>query len=165
MANLKADRPLMRQKINVTSTLIAKWEYEYKFDIRNLINPSLLKVSDLGTTFEHQERTFKIVGMGEGRNVMLSETTEEGTFYWETTRQFVQMKLGRFNRIYQKLPNGKTTLVNVEYDNNQLHLSPKGVRRKKAKEEEETPENDYDLVTIDEYETEIENEETQTDFE
>lgn len=169
MATVKADRPLMRQKINVTPALIAKWEYEYKFDIRNLINPSLLKVEDLGTTFEHQGRTFQIVGMGEGRNVMLKEITEQGEFYWESSRQFVQMKLNRFNKIYQKLPTGKTALVNIEYDLNQLHLAPKSNRRKKVKTEEEEieeVENEFDLNddTETNTQTDIVNEET-NDFE
>ena len=158
------DRPLMRQKINVSPALLKKWNDEYLFDIRQMIHGSLLKPEDIGTTFEHQGRVFEIVGMGDSRSVMLRETRSEGIFYWECTRQFVQMKLERYNRAFQKLPNGKTTLVDMPYDNTQLHLAPKTVKRKKAvvvEEEEETIENE---VLIDNFDENIEDETQNQDF-
>ena len=84
------DRVLMRQKINISPVLLNKWKENYLFDIRQMVHGSILEKDDLYTTFEHQERTFEIVGMGEGRSLMLRETREEGVFYWECTRQFVQ---------------------------------------------------------------------------
>jgi hypothetical protein len=158
------DRPLMRQKINVSPALLKKWNDEYLFDIRQMIHGSLLKPEDIGTTFEHQGRVFEIVGMGDGRSVMLRETRSEGIFYWECTRQFVQMKLERYNRAFQKLPNGKTTLVDMPYENTQLHLAPKNVKRKKAvvvEDEEETIENE---VLIDNFDDDAAIQE-ETDFE
>jgi hypothetical protein len=158
------DRPLMRQKINVSPALLKKWNDEYLFDIRQMIHGSLLEASDIGTTFEHQGRVFEIVGMGDGRSVMLRETRSEGIFYWECTRQFVQMKLERYNKAFQKLPNGKTTLVDMPYENTQLHLAPKNVKRKKAvvvEDEEETIENE---VLIDNFDDDAAIQE-ETDFE
>jgi hypothetical protein len=158
------DRPLMRQKINVSPALLKKWNDEYLFDIRQMIHGSLLKPEDIGTTFEHQGRVFEIVGMGDGRSVMLRETRSEGIFYWECTRQFVQMKLERYNKAFQKLPNGKTTLVDMPYENTQLHLAPKNVKRKKAvvvEDEEETIENE---VLIDNFDDDAAIQE-ETDFE
>jgi len=153
MATTKTtDRPLMRQKININPILIRKWEELYLFDIRQMVHGSLLTPEDLNTTFEHQGRVFEIVGMGEGRIVMLRETREEGVFYWECTRQFAQLKLERFNKSFEKLPNGKTTLVDMPYDPTHLHLAPKNAKRRKAVVVEEE-EKDYseETITIDEY--------------
>jgi hypothetical protein len=167
MATTKnTDRPLMRQKINVSPVLIKKWEAEYRFDIRQMVHGSLLTNEDLNTTFEHQGRTFEIVGMGEGRAIMLRETREEGVFYWETTRHFVQMKLERYNKAFQKLPNGKTILVDMPYDSAQLHLAPKNTKRRKAAPVEEV-ETEYDPteIIIDELDEEIIDETTNEEFE
>lgn len=152
MATKTTDRPLMRQKINVSPVLLDKWKAEYLFDIRNLIHGSLLTPEDLGTTFIHQERTFEIVGMGNGRTVMLRETREEGVFYWETTRQFVQKSLKRFNRAFTKLPNGKTTYTYMMYEPAQLLLAPKNTKRRKPVVEEV-------IVTNNEIQLEVYNEE------
>lgn len=141
MAKL-TDRKLMQQKINVNSALIQKWVDEYKFDIRHLITSSFMKESDLGTTFEHQGRTFEIVGMGNQRNIMLRETREEGVFYWETTREFVQMKLGRFNHEFKKLPNGKMIALEIPYETSRLLLAPKNAKRKKVEVVEEEFQDD-----------------------
>jgi hypothetical protein len=166
MAKSTIDRPLMRQKINVTPVLIKKWEDNYLFDIRQMINGSLLKPEDIGTIFEHQGRYFEIVGMGEGRALMLRETRSEGVFYWECTRQFVQMKLGRFNRAFQKTQFGKTILVDMPYENAQLHLAPKNTKRKKAvvetvEEEEEYVENE---ILIDNFDEDIADETQNEEF-
>ena len=154
MATKTTDRPLMRQKVNVSPELLEKWNYEYLFDIRNMINGSLLKPEDIGTTFTHQERTFEIVGMGNGRTVMLRETREEGVFYWETTRYFVQQSLERFNQAFTKLPNGKTIFTNMTYEPSQLVLAPKNNRRRKPVVEEEEV-----IVTDSEIQLEVYNEE------
>jgi hypothetical protein len=154
MATKTTDRPLMRQKVNVSPELLEKWKAEYLFDIRHIIHGSLLTPEDLGTTFTHQERTFEIVGMGNGRTVMLRETREEGVFYWETTRPFVQQSLNRFNRAFTKLPNGKTTLTNMSYEPVQLVLAPKNTKRRKPVVEEEEV-----IVTDNEIQLEVYNEE------
>lgn len=160
MAAKPTDRPLMRQKINVTPVLINRWVDNYKFDIRQMVHGSLLEVKDIGTKFTHQDREFEIVGMGEGRSLMLRETRSEGVFYWECTRQFVQMSLGRYVQEFIKLPNGKTILQDMAYDNNQLHLAPKNTKRRKAAvvEEEEvvTDPTEILLETYDEFDTETE---------
>ena len=160
MATKTNDRPLMRQKINVTPVLINKWVDNYKFDIRQMVHGSLLEVEDIGTKFTHQDREFEIVGMGEGRSLMLRETRAEGVFYWECTRQFVQMSLGRYVKEFIKLPNGKTILQDMAYDTNQLHLAPKNTKRRKAAvvEEEEvvTDPTEILLETYDEFDTETE---------
>lgn len=165
MAKSTVDRPLMRQKINVSPALLKKWEELYLFDIRQMINGSLLKPEDLGTIFEHQGRYFEIVGMGEGRAIMLRETRDEGVFYWECTRHFTQMKLGRFNRAFQKTQFGKTILVDMPYDNTQLHLAPKNAKRKKAapiEDEEELVETE---ILIDTFDEEIADETSNEEFE
>jgi hypothetical protein len=166
MAKTSTDKPLMRQKVNVSPVLLKKWQENYLFDIRQMINGSLMKPEDLGTTFEHQGRIFEIVGMGEGRSLMLRETRSEGVFYWECTRHFVQMKLGRFNRAFQKTQFGKTILIDMPYDNNQLHLAPKNAKRKKAaapiEEEEEYVDNE---VLVDNFDEDIADDNQNTDFE
>lgn len=126
-----SERPLMRQRVNVSPVLLNKYVENYKFDIRNIIHGSLLKESDLGTTFEHQDRTFEIVGMGESRLVMLRETTDEGTFYWECTRHFTQFKLERYNQQFIYVEGSKKSqLIDLAYDINQLLLAPLKNRRK-----------------------------------
>jgi len=144
-----AGRPLMRQKTNITPAIIEKWVYEYKFDIRHVIHESQMKEEDLGAKFKHNDREFEIVGMGNMRTIMLRETREEGVFYWEASRHFVQMKLERFNREYVKLPNGKTRLVNMLYTDNQLLLPPKNNKRKTKSKDEEIPEDELETVLID----------------
>lgn len=136
----KEERQIMRQKINISEALIKQWVDNYKTDIRQLIHPSLMEESDLGTTFEHQGRQFEIVGMASGGSLMVRETREEGIFYWETTRSFVQMKLGRFNREFYKIA-GKTMLRDIAYPENKLYLAPLNKRIKK--EEEEIVDNNY----------------------
>jgi hypothetical protein len=151
----KNDRALMRQRINVSPALLNKWVENYLFDIRHIIHGSLLKAEDIGTKFEHQERTFEIVGMGESRAVMLREVREEGTFYWETTRHFVQMKLERFNQEFVKASGtSKTVLRDLPYDVNQLLLAPvKASRKAKVEENIDAPIDEFD--SIDEYEDEL----------
>jgi hypothetical protein len=130
------DRPLMRQKIRVSSVLLNKWEKEFLFDCRHIVHGSLLEPTDLGAEFTHQDRKFQIAGMGEGRNVMLREIREEGIFYWECTRHFAQLMLGRLNKEFKKTTSGKTILVDMPYDTVQLHLPPKNTRGRKPKVEE-----------------------------
>jgi len=62
-----SERLLMRQRVNATPALLKLWVENYKFDIRNIVHGSLLEVEDIGTKFEHQERTFKIIGIGYER--------------------------------------------------------------------------------------------------
>jgi hypothetical protein len=144
----KEERQLMRQKINVTDALIQSWKAYYLNDIRHLIHPSLMKEEDIGSTFEHQGRTFEIVGMSFGGTLMLRETCEEGIFYWECTRSFVQMKLGRFNQEFFKVK-GKLMTRDIAYPEPKMYLSP--LNRKPKKEEVEV-EDQY----TDEYEEENE---------
>lgn len=165
MAKSTIDRPLMRQKVNVSPALLNKWKELYLFDIRQMINGSLLKPEDIGTVFEHQGRNFEIVGMGEGRTIMLRETREEGVFYWECTRHFTQLKLERFNRAFQKTQFGKTILVDMPYDNSQLHLAPKNAKRKKAAPIEEEEELVQTEILIDTFDEEIADDSTNEEFE
>lgn len=165
MAVKTTDRPLMRQKINVTPVLLDKWVANYKYDIRQVVHGSLLEVDDIGTKFTHNDREFEIVGMGEGRSLMLRETRSEGIFYWECTRQFVQMSLERYNQEFVKLPNGKTVLKDMAYENAQLHLAPKSVKRRKPVVEE-VEEEIIPLtgeIILNEYDEEIEEEEIETE--
>ena len=159
----KNDRVLMRQRINATPALLKKWKDNYLFDIRHVIHGSLMKVEDLGTVFEHQERQFEIIGMGESRAIMLKETHPEGIFYWETTRHFVQLKLERFNKAFIKAPGtSRTTLQNMSYEENQLLLAPMKARRG-AKVEEVVDSLVVEFEQIEEYEDKI-IDETQTDL-
>jgi hypothetical protein len=159
----KTDRALMRQRINVTPTLLQKWKDNYIFDIRNLVHGSLMENEDLGTTFKHQEREFEIIGMGESRAIMLKETRPEGIFYWECTRHFVQLKLERFNKSFIKCPiTNRTTLHNISYDESQLLLAPMKARRG-AKVEEVVDSPVVEFEQIEEYEDAIVDE-TQTDL-
>jgi hypothetical protein len=157
-----SERLLMRQRVNATPALLKLWVDNYKFDIRNIIHGSLLKVEDIGTTFEHQERTFKIIGMGESRLVMLEEITEEGTFHWECTRHFVQLKLERYNQEFVYFEgHKKSQLIDMSYDMNQLLLAPLKNRRKiKPIEEIETLE---ETESFEDYADEVEPE-AQTDI-
>jgi hypothetical protein len=122
---------LMRQKINVTPDMIFHWKRCMDINLRCLITKHLLTQKDYGNTFVHQDRTFQIVGMGEGRNVMLRETRDEGVFYWECTRHFVQMKLGRFNEEFYQVPKKKRLLTReIPYANYQMYLPPLNKRIK-----------------------------------
>ena len=159
----KNDRALMRQRINATPALLKKWKDNYLFDIRHVIHGSLMQPEDLGTVFEHQERQFEIIGMGESRAIMLKETRQEGTFYWETTRHFVQLKLERFNRAFVKAPGtSKTILRDMPYEESQLLLAPMKARRG-AKIEEVVDSPVFELEQIEEHEDKIVDE-TQTDL-
>lgn len=141
-----SERPLMRQRVNASPALLNKWVENYKFDIRHIIHGSILEVSDLGTTFEHQDRIFEIIGMAESRLIMLKETNELGTFYWECTRHFTQMKLERYNQAFVYIDGTKKSqLVDMAYDMNQLLLAPLKTRRKiKPIEEIEVIEDNED---------------------
>ena len=159
----KNDRALMRQRINVTPTLLQKWKDNYLFDIRNVVHGSIMENEDLGIVFEHQEREFEIIGMGESRAIMLKETRPEGIFYWECTRHFAQLKLERFNRAFVKAPGtSKTILQDIPYEENQLLLAPMKARRgAKVEELVESPVDEFER--IEDYEDEIVDE-TQTDL-
>jgi hypothetical protein len=149
------DRPLMRQKVNVTPVLLKKWEDNFLFDIRHIIHASPLEKEHLNKTFEHQERTFEVVGMGEGRSVMLREVRPEGTFYWECTRHFVEMQFGLFNREFVKAPGTKKSILrDMPFEESQLLLAPlKPSRRKAAVVEEEVIEDEFEQ--LENYEDEI----------
>ena len=158
-----SERPLMRQRVNASPALINKWVENYKFDIRHIIHGSILEVSDLGTTFEYQERVFEIVGMAESRLVMLRETNELGTFYWECTRHFTQMQLGRYNQAFVYVDGTKKSqLVDMAYDPNQILLAPLKNRRKlKPIEEIEVIEDTEDP---NDYADELEDEQTESEI-
>lgn len=156
------ERPLMRQKVNVSPALLKKWEDNYLFEVRQIIHQIPLEREHLNKTFEHQERTFEIIGMGEGRSIMLRETRAEGTFYWECTRHFAEMKLGLFNREFVKAPGtSKTVLQQMPFEENQLLLAPLKPSRKKVEVVEEEIEDEFDQ--LEGYEDEIVDE-TETDL-
>ena len=149
------DRPLMRQKVNVSPALLKKWQENYMFDIRHIIHQIPLEEEHLNRTFEYQGRTFEVIGMGEGRSIMLRETRTEGTFYWECTRHFVEMQFGLFNREFVKAPGtSRTVLQDMPFEENQLLLAPLKATRKKAVVEEEEEKQD-EFETLDTYEDEI----------
>jgi hypothetical protein len=156
----KEERVIMRQKINITDALIEQYVKYYREDIRHLIHPSLMKMEDIGTTFEHQNRTFEIVGMTFGGTLMVRESREEGVFYWECTRQFVQMKLGRFNQEFFKVM-GKLQTREIGYPENKYYLAPLNMKPKKEEEEEIVQQNEEqpELVSYqdDNYDEENEN--------
>jgi|NOAtaT_7_FD_contig_41_865726_length_1148_multi_3_in_0_out_0_3 hypothetical protein len=160
------DRPLMRQRVNVSEVLINKWKENYLFDIRHVIHQIPLEKEHLNQTFEHQGRTFELIGMGEGRTLMLRETRTEGTFYWECTRQFVQSKFGLFNKEFVSVAGTtKTILRDLPYSETELLLAPLKVSRKKATvEETEEPVNEFEQ--IEDYEDELvdEQQENETDL-
>lgn len=159
-----SERVLMRQKVNISPVLLEKWKANYLFDIRQMVHGSLLEKEDLGTKFIHQDREFEIVGMGEGRSLMLRETRAEGVFYWETTRAFVQLKLERFNQQFVKVEGtSKTILQPIGYSDSELLLAPlkakRGPAKKVTEDDEETP------IYIDEFEEDLTQiEETNTDI-
>lgn len=130
-------RELMRQKINVSPTLIEYYEKMYDLSVRNLINKWLLKKEDRGTTFEYKGRIFTIVGMTENEHCILSEIIDGTTVYWECTAHFVQYSLRRFYTEWIKMPNGKYMDRAKIYENSKLHLPLHKSRRKKKEEAEE----------------------------
>ena len=167
MATKATERSLMRQRVNVSPVLLNHWQNMYLFDIRNVVHGSLMKPEDLGTTFEHQGRTFEIVGMGESRLIILRECREEGIFFWECTRHFVQMKLERYNQQFIHVEGTKKSqLVPMSYDNNQLFLAPLKTRRKAKPigEIEVLEEVEDEFENIDDYEVEDENANSSFDF-
>jgi hypothetical protein len=128
-----------------------------------MVHGSLLEKEDLFTKFEHQDREFEIVGMGEGRSLMLRETREEGVFYWECTRHFVQMKLNRYNQEFIKVEGkGKTILQPIGYSDTELLLAPlKAKRGRKAAEVEESEDMVF-VNSYDEFDNQVEEIDTDT---
>lgn len=153
----KNDRPLMRQKVNVSETLIQSWKRNMNHELRQVIHAPLLEMEDYGKSFEHQERTFEIFGMTDNGHMMLREMVDGEPFYWECTIHFVQMKLGRFNHEYITV-NGIKTTRQMDYEVHKLLLPPQKATRKKAVEEEE-PEQEVEMVQYseDDYTEETEN--------
>jgi hypothetical protein len=146
MATLNS-RPLMRQKVNVHSTLLEHYKKNMAHDLRNVIHKSLLNFEDYGLSFEHQGRNFEIYGFTENSHVILREIVNEESFYWECTQAFVQMKLGRINYRYVKVA-GKPITIPMDYEIAQLLLPPVRATRKKAQEEEEDlPKDELETVT------------------
>jgi hypothetical protein len=131
-----AVQKLMRQKINVSPIMLFHWKKAMDINLGCLITKHLLTQKDYGNTFDHQDRTFKIIGMTESDNVILEESVNEEKFYWECTADFVQLKLGRFYTEY-KMINGIRVPFNALYENRKLHLPVNRMYRKK-KEDEET---------------------------
>jgi hypothetical protein len=73
------------------------------------------------------------------------------------------MSLERYNQEFVKLPNGKTILRDMAYENPQLHLAPKSVKRRKpvVEEVEEPIIPLTGEIVLNEYEEETEEEEEQ----
>jgi hypothetical protein len=127
----REEKQLMRQKVNVTEPLIRLWQEYFMDDIRSIIHASLMQPDDIGKTFEHQNRTFEIVGMTISKTIVLREIREEGTFYWECTRHFVQMKLERFNEEFYSVPKKKRMSTRlIPYQDHQMFLPPLNKRVK-----------------------------------
>jgi hypothetical protein len=132
----KEEKVIMRQKVNVNDALLKSWVDNFLFEHRQIINPSKLTEEDLGLVFEHKDRHFEIIGMSSSGTVMLRETREEGIFYWECTRFFVQMKLARFVQEFYKIK-GKLQTRSIAYPEPKMYLSPLNVKPKKEEEPEE----------------------------
>lgn len=128
---------LMRQKVNVTPGLIEHWEKTMKFELRNLIKKSLITFEDFGKEFQHQNRTFKIIGMTEIGHMILEEIVNQKSIYWECTRHFVQMKLDRFIESYAMM-GGIMVKTKINYEESKLLLPP--MRLIKKQEQIEDPE-------------------------
>lgn len=146
----REDSVIMRRKINVNETLLSTWRKNYFLEIRNLINSWLLKEEDLDQTFEHQDRTFKIVGSTEGSTIILEEIFENEKIYWECTRFFVQMKLLRFYQEYYKIK-GILMTRNIRYSDNKLFLPPIGKGKKSEKEEVEDEEDFQEEILVSDF--------------
>lgn len=144
----KEERSIMRQKINITDALIEQYKRYYIEDIRHLIHPSLMEEKDIGEKFIHNNREFEILGMTFGGNLMVRETREDGVFYWECTRQFVQMKLGRFNKEYFRAA-GKLQSRVIPYPENKYYLMPLNMKPKKEEEETEYVQSEFDPILVD----------------
>jgi hypothetical protein len=144
----KEERIIMRQKTNVTDVLIEQYKHYYLEDIRHLIHPSLMTPEDIGVKFTHNDREFEILGMTFGGALMVRETREEGEFYWECTRPFVQMKLGRFNKEYFRAAGKLQTRV-IAYPENKYYLMPLNMKPKKEEQEAEYVQEELEPVLID----------------
>lgn len=143
---MAAQRDLMRQKVNVTPGLIAHWEKNMEFHLRQIINRYLITKEDKGKSFEYQGRTFIILGMTENEHMILTEQVEGTTIYWEATPHFVQMRMGLFYCEWIKV-NGITTTRNIEYNVSKLYLPSHKASRKKKVEEEEPIEDEMIMET------------------
>ena len=142
-------RPLMRQKVNVNSTLLEHYKKNMAHELRNVIHKSPLEFSDYETSFEHKGRTFTIMGFTENSHVILREMHEGNPYYWECTQPFVQMKLDRKNQMYTEIAGMKTTIP-MEFDIAQLLLPPVRATRRKAQEEEpeDLPKDEFETVVF-----------------
>jgi len=151
-------RPLMRRKVNVNETLIQYWKKLMGIELRHLVHAPLLEMEDYGLAFEHQGRTFEIFGMTENGHMMLREMVEGEPNYWECTRHFVQMKLGRKYVKWVTIA-GISTTIPMDYETTRLLLPPqRATRRKAVAEEEEVEKSEFEFVeyTETDYSTEKE---------
>jgi hypothetical protein len=137
-APVKKDRDLMRQKVNVSDVLLNHWEGNYRHFHRNIVNPSLLKLEDIGNTFEFKGRKFKIIGMTFVWTMIVEEIREpnQAPVYWECSRYFVQFCLDRKVQEYFKLK-GKLHSRPRDYRQIDLFLPPISVMKKIKLEKEE----------------------------
>jgi len=150
MATIPSSKPLMRQKVNVNETLIQYWKKLMTHELRNLVHAPLLEMEDYGLAFEHQNRTFEIFGMTENSHMILREMMDGEPYYWECTRQFVQMKLGRKNGRFITVA-GQTTTIPMDYEIGRLYLPPiRATRRKAVAEEEETEKSEFEFIEYNE---------------
>lgn len=156
---MAAPKELFKQKVNVSEVLSNSYVKNFEFHTRNLINKHLLTSEDLGTTFEHQGRTFTIHGMTENEHMIVTENIDGRIVYWECTTYFVQMKLQRFYCEWKKV-NGITITVPKDYDLNRLYLPNHKSSRKKKSNDEELPEDEPMMETyVEDYsDDEFENE-------
>ena len=144
---MAAPKDLFRQKVNVNEVLTAYWHKCFAFNTRQLINKHLLSIEDVGISFEHQGRTFTILGMTENEHMIVTEQVDGRTIYWETTTYFVQMKLNRFYVEWKKV-NGVTITVQKDYDIHRMHLpSHKASRKKRVDDEAELVDDETIMET------------------
>lgn len=145
---MAAPKDLFRQKVNVSEVLSNSYVKNFAFNTRNLINKHLVGIEDVGVTFEHQGRTFTILGMTENEHMIVTEQVNGNTVYWETTTYFVQMKLNRFYCEWKKI-NGITITLQKDYDLNRMYLpSHKASRKKKVDDEAELVEAEEAANTV-----------------
>lgn len=134
---MKEEKPLMRQKVNLTSKFLQSLKSNFLHMVRNVINSHLLKPEDLGAKFVLDDREFKLIGATQSGTMMLEEIYNGVSIYWECSRNLVQFKLDRFYTEFKKIDN---CIANVkkDYDLAKLALPiQKTVKKEKVVETED----------------------------
>lgn len=95
---------VMRQKIRLSTSILEHWKARFHKIHSSSAHGEPLRLSDLGSEFEHIEsnRKFRIVGMTDVDTIICTETIDGNEVHWEMNKHFIQKCLGRKNEKFSR---------------------------------------------------------------